>query len=72
MTGIQAGDIVQFRKGHKWFGCLGIIQEASSEKYLIWIGIPEENPIYIFDDGTEIIKVGTSYWMPKEDNEEES
>lgn len=70
MARIQVGDIVQFRKEHKWWGCLGIVQEAFFEKYLIWIGVPGESPVYIYDDGKGILPVGTAYWMPKEDSEE--
>lgn len=73
---IKRGDVVQFTEGHKWIGCLGIVNEVKSEKhprrYMVGVPIPEKGTAYIFDDGSGIELVGRAILAPKwEDDEDE-
>lgn len=47
------GDVVQFIEGHKWCGCLGIIEDIDAfddgdVRYLINVPNPERAAYYIF------------------------
>lgn len=45
-------DVVQFIEGHKWCGCLGIIEEVKELKndirYLVGVPMPLQGITYIF------------------------
>ena len=45
-------DVVQFIEGHKWCGCLGIIEEVKELKndirYLVGVPMPLQGIAYIF------------------------
>ena len=57
-------DVVQFTENHKWAGCLGIITEDKGvdhpRRYMIGVPIPEGWTAYIFDDGTNIERIGAA------------
>lgn len=64
---INKNDVIQFTENHKWCGCLGIVVaiktiEEEKNKYLIGVPIPMQGQgtAYIFDDGSNIEKVGTA------------
>lgn len=62
---INKNDVIQFTENHKWCGCLGIVvaieaTEEEKNKYLIGVPIPMQGTAYIFDDGSNIEKVGTA------------
>lgn len=65
---IKKNDVVQFTEKHKWCGCLGIVSEVkesvSSRRFLIGVPMPnnqgECQVAYIFDDGTNIERIGAS------------
>ena len=56
------GDVVQFTENHKWCGCLGIITEDKGKphprRYLIGVPVPQQGTAYIFDDGSNIERIG--------------
>ena len=51
---IQKDDVVQFTEGHKWRGCLGIVDEVkdcgeNGIRYMVGVPVPQErNCIYIY------------------------
>lgn len=55
-------DVVQFTEKHKWVGCLGIITEIKSNKdeqrIMICVPVPQQGAAYIFDDGSNIERIG--------------
>ena len=64
---INKNDVIQFTENHKWCGCLGIIVAIKAigeekNKYLIGVPIPMQgqSTAYIFDDGSNIEKIGTA------------
>ena len=65
---IRKNDVVQFTENHKWVGCLGIVSEVkesvSSRRYMVGVPIPNNQEkwqvAYIFDDGTNIERIGTA------------
>ena len=64
---INKNDVIQFTENHKWCGCLGIIVAIEAigkekNKYLIGVPIPMQGQgtAYIFDDGSNIEKIGTA------------
>ena len=63
---INKNDVIQFTENHKWCGCLGIIVAieviGKKNKYLIGVPIPMQGQgtAYIFDDGSNIEKIGTA------------
>ena len=59
---ITKNDVVQFTENHKWCGCLGIVTDDKGyqhpNRYLIGIPVPEQGTAYIFDDGSNIERIG--------------
>lgn len=59
---IKVNDVVQFTENHKWCGCLGIVCEDKGEghprRYMIGVPIPEQGTAYIYDDGSNIERIG--------------
>ena len=59
---IKVNDVVQFTENHKWCGCLGIVCEDKGEghprRYMIGVPIPEKGTAYIYDDGSNIERIG--------------
>lgn len=59
---IKINDVVQFVENHKWCGCLGIVCEDKGEghprRYMIGVPIPEKGTAYIYDDGSNIERIG--------------
>ena len=62
--------VVQFTEGHKWCGCLGIIEEVKGEghprRYLIGVPIPDSGTAFIYDDGSSIEYVGKAVMIRDE------
>ncbi len=65
---IKKNDVVQFTENHKWVGCLGIVSEVrevgSARRYMVGVPMPNNQVkgqvAYIFDDGTNIVRIGAS------------
>lgn len=59
---MTVNDVVQFTENHKWCGCLGIIEEDKGKyhprRYMIGVPIPQKGTAYIFDDGSNIERIG--------------
>lgn len=59
---MKKGDVVQFNENHKWVGCLGIVTEDKGfdhpRRYMIGVQIPWQGIAYIFDDGSNIERIG--------------
>lgn len=59
---IFKNDVVQFIEGHKWHGCLGIVEEDKGyehpRRYLIGVPVPQEGVAYIFDSGENVERIG--------------
>ena len=59
---MTVNDVVQFTENHQWVGCLGIIEEDKGEghprRYMIGVPVPMHGIAYIFDDGSNIERVG--------------
>lgn len=66
-------DVVQFIEGHKWCGCLGIIEEVKELKndirYLVGVPMPLQGIAYIFVLKSEnaIERIGQAILVPKEE-----
>lgn len=66
-------DVVQFIEGHKWCGCLGIIEEVKELKndirYMVGVPIPLQGIAYIFVLKSEnaIERIGQAILVPKEE-----
>lgn len=71
---IRTNDVVQFTERHKWRGCLGIVNEVKEtgggKKYLVGVPAPMSGTAYIFDDGTNIERIGAAVLVPQNDEEE--
>ena len=70
---IRQYDVVQFTQGHKWAGCLGIVDEDKGaghpRRYMIGVPVPMQGTAYIFDDGTNIERVGAAVLVPRGDED---
>lgn len=59
---MSINDVVQFTENHKLCGCLGIITEDKGEghprRYIIGVPVPMQGTAYIFDDGSNIERIG--------------
>jgi len=59
---LKVNDVVQFNENHKWCGCLGIVTEDKGfdypRRYMIGVHIPDSGIAYIFDDGSNIERIG--------------
>lgn len=59
---IKENDVVQFIEGHKWCGCLGIVNEVKSSRILVGVPVPnnsDDNPVaYILVHENEIERIG--------------
>lgn len=73
---IKKNDVVQFTEHHKWRGCLGIVSNMQdypdgSARYMIGVPLPSNDgtasAAYIFDDGTNIERIGTAVLVESED-----
>lgn len=73
---IEKHNVVQFTEDHKWRGCLGIVskvKELGGGKLRYMIGVPvpsndnETKTAYIFDDGTNIERIGIACLVVAED-----
>ena len=73
---IKKHDVVQFTEKHKWKGCLGIVSEvkklgAGKLRYMIGVPVPsndnETKTAYIFDDGSNIERIGIACLVNAED-----
>ena len=64
---MKVNDVVQFTENHKWCGCLGVIQEDKGEglrRYMIGVPVPMQGTAYIFDDGSNIERIGEAVMVP--------
>lgn len=73
---MTVNDVVQFTENHKWVGCLGIIVKVKDNgvghprRYMIGIPIPERGTAYIFDDGSNLERIGKAVLVEREDDDE--
>lgn len=71
---IRKGDVVQFIEGHKWIGCLGIVDEVKDcgdrKRYMVGVPAPMQGTAYIFDDGSGIERIGRAVMVAKEDEDD--
>lgn len=69
MNKIRVGDVVQFTENHKWIAALGIITEDKGfehpRRYMIGVIVPEKGTAYIFDDGSNIERIGRAVLVEK-------
>lgn len=76
---ISKNDVVQFTEDHKWAGCLGIVSEVResihTRRYLISVPAPDNSghssTAYIFDDGSNIERIGTAVLVPGGDSDDD-
>lgn len=70
---MSINDVVQFTENHKWCGCLGIITEDKGEghprRYTIGVPVPMQGTAYIFDDGSNIERIGRAILTAERRNE---
>lgn len=71
---ILKNDVVQFTERHKWVGCLGIVVKDKGHehprRYMIGVLIPENGTAYIFDDGSNIERIGQAVLVEDEGDSE--
>ena len=67
---MTVNDVVQFTETHKWIGCLGVITEDKGEghprRYMIGVPIPQQGTAYIYDDGSNIERIGQAVLVEEE------
>ena len=67
---IKPNDVVQFTENHKWCGCLGIVSKDKGydhpRRYVIGVPLPEKGIAYIFDDGSNIERIGEAVMVEQE------
>ena len=72
---IKKNDVVQFTENHKWVGCFGYVTEVKflngMARYTIGVPMPMKGTAFIFDDGSEIEKVGTAVLVPADEVDHE-
>lgn len=65
---MKVNDVVQFTENHKWRGSLGIIHEDKGvdhpRRYMIGVPMPQQGTAYIFDDGSNIERIGEAILVP--------
>ena len=65
---MKNNDVVQFTENHKWVGCFGYVTEVKSNgqqrRYMIGVPIPQQGTAYIYDDGSNIERIGTAVLVP--------
>lgn len=68
---MSINDVVQFTENHKWRGCLGVIDEDKGEghprRYLIGVPVPMQGTAYIYDDGSNIERIGKAVMVAAQD-----
>ena len=66
-TDIKVNDVVQFTKGHVWWGCLGIVEKDKGKghprRFMIGVEIPKSGTAYIFDSGENIERIGVAAYI---------
>ena len=72
---IGKGDVVQFNEDHMWAGCLGIVEEdkecSHPRRYMVGVPVPQQGTAYIFDDGSNIERIGRAALVPSDMEEED-
>lgn len=72
----RINDVVQFTENHKWCGSLGIINEVKREghprRYMIGVPMPQQGTAYIFDDGSNIERIGKAVLIPRSEDEDDN
>ena len=67
---IEKDDVVQFTETHKWCGCFGTVTEDKGydhpRRYMIGVPIPEQGIAFIFDDGSNIERIGKAVLVEAE------
>ena len=71
---IKVNDVVQFTESHKWARCLGIVEEDKGaghpRRYMIGVPVPMQGTAYIFDDGSNIERIGAAVLIPGGEQDE--
>ena len=77
MRRFNVGDVVQFKKKHKWAGCFGYIHQVKQccgdEKYMVGVPVPERGTAYIFTmySAGEIEYIGKAVLMPTDEEDDD-
>ena len=70
---MQKNDVVQFTENHKWVGCFGFINEDKGydhpRRYMIGVPMPQQGIAYIFDDGSNLERIGPAVLIQAESEE---
>ena len=52
-------DVVMFKEHHKWFGCLGFIEEINPSKIMVAVPVPKQGVAYIYCQEEDIEYTGS-------------
>lgn len=73
---IRVNDVVQFTENHKWVGCLGIVNEIKDcgdrKRYMVGVPAPMQGTAYIFDDGSNIERIGKAVLVASGGDEDDA
>ena len=73
---IRVNDVVQFTENHKWIGCLGIVNEikdcGDKKRYMVGVPAPMQGTAYIFDDGSNIERIGKAVLVASGGDEDDA
>lgn len=73
---IRVNDVVQFTENHKWIGCLGIVNEVKDcgdrKRYMVGVPAPMQGTAYIFDDGSNIERIGKAVLVASGGDEDDA
>ena len=73
---IRVNDVVQFTENHKWVGCLGIVNEVKDcgdrKRYMVGVLAPMQGTAYIFDDGSNIERIGKAVLVASGGDEDDA
>ena len=70
--------VVQFTEGHKWCGCLGIVNEVKDYgddiRYMVGVPMPQQGTAYIFvmESENAIESIGPAVMVVSESEQEDS
>lgn len=62
-------DVVMFNEYHKWFGCLGFIEEIKPQKIMVAVPLPQQGVAYIYCQKEDIEYIGKYPLVEVKDDE---
>lgn len=65
----KVNDAVVFTENHKWFACLGYIEEIKGERIMVGVPMPEQGTAYIYCKKEDIEYIGKYPFILAEENE---